>query len=211
MPKIYIINHADKLNQSAANSILKFLEEPEENIIAILVTNNVYSLLDTIISRCQFIKLVDGNINIKSDNCRQKIAKYLFNNEIEFESFNQNEDENSIIEVTLSFVKSIETEGTDTILKETSLCSKFIKDKAMFNNFLNIMVLFYKDCLEYMIKGKIVFFDQNGELVQLILQKNNITKILKKIEILTKIQERIKYNCNLNLVLDKLIILLGGI
>jgi len=209
--KIYIINHADKLNPSAANSILKFLEEPEENIIAILVTNNVYSLLDTIISRCQLIKLVDGNINIKSDNYRQKIAKYLFNNEIEFESFNQNEDENSIIEETLSFVKSVETEGIDTILKETSLCSKFIKDKAMFNNLLNIMILFYKDCLEYMIKGKIVFFDQNVELVQAILQKNNITKILKKIEMLTKIQERIKYNCNLNLVLDKLIILLGGI
>lgn len=55
--KIYIIKNAEKLNISAANSILKFLEEPEENIIAILVANNRYKVIDTILSRCQIISL----------------------------------------------------------------------------------------------------------------------------------------------------------
>ena len=55
--KIYIINHAELLNVQASNSILKFLEEPEENIIAILVTKNIYQLLTTIVSRCQIISL----------------------------------------------------------------------------------------------------------------------------------------------------------
>ena len=53
--KVYIINNAEKLNVQTSNSLLKFLEEPEENIIAILITDNIYQLLDTIISRCQII------------------------------------------------------------------------------------------------------------------------------------------------------------
>ena len=38
---IYIIKNAERLNSSSANSILKFLEEPEDNIIAILLTDNL--------------------------------------------------------------------------------------------------------------------------------------------------------------------------
>ena len=43
--KVYIINGAEKLNNSSANSILKFLEEPEEGIIAILITSDINKLL----------------------------------------------------------------------------------------------------------------------------------------------------------------------
>lgn len=55
--RIYIIKEADKLNQSSANTILKFLEEPEDDIVAILVTNNRYSVIETILSRCQILSL----------------------------------------------------------------------------------------------------------------------------------------------------------
>ena len=43
--KVYIINGAEKLNQAASSALLKFLEEPEPNIIAILVTNNINQVL----------------------------------------------------------------------------------------------------------------------------------------------------------------------
>ena len=55
--QIYVINDASKLNQSSANTILKFLEEPPENIIAILVVSNKYNVIDTIVSRCQCLSL----------------------------------------------------------------------------------------------------------------------------------------------------------
>ena len=53
--QIYIIYDAEKLNSSSANTILKFLEEPEDDIIAVLVTDNRYKVLDTILSRCQIL------------------------------------------------------------------------------------------------------------------------------------------------------------
>ena len=61
--RIYIINEAEKLNQSSSNSLLKFLEEPEEGILAILITNNINQMLDTIISRCQILKLKNISID----------------------------------------------------------------------------------------------------------------------------------------------------
>ena len=55
--RIYILKEADKLNEFAANAILKFLEEPSDNIIAILVTVNRYKLPETILSRCQVLNI----------------------------------------------------------------------------------------------------------------------------------------------------------
>ena len=56
--KIYWIKDIEKMTDQAANSLLKFLEEPEEDIIAILSCKNTSAILPTIISRCQQIKLV---------------------------------------------------------------------------------------------------------------------------------------------------------
>lgn len=59
--RIYVIKNAENLNKSAANTMLKFLEEPEPNIVAFLVTENVTKVLDTIVSRCQYIVLDSNN------------------------------------------------------------------------------------------------------------------------------------------------------
>ena len=57
--KIYIIKECEKFNSHSANTILKFLEEPNDDIIGILLTNNRYKVIDTIISRCQVITFID--------------------------------------------------------------------------------------------------------------------------------------------------------
>ncbi len=61
--RIYIIKHVEKMNLSSANTMLKFLEEPEEDIIAFLVTENRYSVIETILSRCQIVTLKDSDIS----------------------------------------------------------------------------------------------------------------------------------------------------
>ena len=50
---IYIINLVENMNKQAVNSLLKFLEEPENQIYAILTTENEMKVLPTIISRTQ--------------------------------------------------------------------------------------------------------------------------------------------------------------
>lgn len=51
--KVYIIDEAHMLSNSAFNALLKTLEEPPAYVIFILATTEVYSIPITILSRCQ--------------------------------------------------------------------------------------------------------------------------------------------------------------
>ena len=53
--RIYIMDHAENATPDALNSLLKFLEEPQPGIIAILISDHPELLLPTIVSRCQCI------------------------------------------------------------------------------------------------------------------------------------------------------------
>ncbi|ARJ51028.1 DNA polymerase III subunit delta' C-terminal domain-containing protein [Staphylococcus lutrae] len=53
--KVYIIQDFEKLTIQGENSILKFLEEPPSNTIAIIMSTKPEQILDTIHSRCQHV------------------------------------------------------------------------------------------------------------------------------------------------------------
>jgi DNA polymerase III subunit delta' len=49
--RVFLIDHIDRANEQAANSLLKTLEEPPEHLILLLAAENPYDLLPTIRSR----------------------------------------------------------------------------------------------------------------------------------------------------------------
>ncbi|BBH23369.1 DNA polymerase III subunit delta' [Paenibacillus baekrokdamisoli] len=53
--KIYIIKRSEAMTLQAANSLLKFLEEPQSQVVAILLTENGQAVLPTIRSRTQWV------------------------------------------------------------------------------------------------------------------------------------------------------------
>lgn len=53
--KVYIIKDSENLSIESSNALLKSIEEAKDYIILIFTTNNAYSLLKTIRSRCQTI------------------------------------------------------------------------------------------------------------------------------------------------------------
>ena len=76
--KIYIIKECDKFNNYSANTILKFLEEPNDDIIGILLTTNRYKVIDTILSRCQIISFID-DFKFEFNNDFIDLIYFLFN------------------------------------------------------------------------------------------------------------------------------------
>lgn len=56
--KLYTIYNVEKASSAALNALLKFLEEPESDTVAILTCHNKDLILPTIASRCQIITLV---------------------------------------------------------------------------------------------------------------------------------------------------------
>ena len=55
--QIGVIFYADQMNNNAANSLLKTLEEPRKNTLIILLAHNIDRLPMTILSRCQTIHI----------------------------------------------------------------------------------------------------------------------------------------------------------
>jgi len=70
--KVMIIWLAEYMHPSAANAILKLLEEPPERTVFLLVTNDHERIIGTIISRVQLLKIRPFNKN--------EIADYLISN-----------------------------------------------------------------------------------------------------------------------------------
>lgn len=53
--KIFILNDADAMTLKAANSLLKFIEEPAPDTLGIFITSAPERMLPTIVSRCQMV------------------------------------------------------------------------------------------------------------------------------------------------------------
>lgn len=87
--KIYIIKEVEKLNGYSANTILKFLEEPEDNIIAFLLTDNRFHVIDTILSRCQILSLKESSYDYSFDDDKIDFLNYILNPEDFFINYNE--------------------------------------------------------------------------------------------------------------------------
>ncbi len=72
--KILIIEDMDKMTTSAANSLLKFIEEPEGEITILLLTTEIQQLLPTIVSRCQIIHFPVRNVH---DRIEEIVAREI--------------------------------------------------------------------------------------------------------------------------------------
>lgn len=207
--KIYIINEAEKLNIKTSNSILKFIEEPEEGIIAILITNNVNNLLSTIVSRCQIISLRNNNIK-ENFNTEEKIFDILILDDKEKQHLLEtNEDKNRINRV-IDFIKYYESNKTDTIIYTNKLFHQYFTTREELKIALDIILLFYKDVLNMKIDKKILIFNDYENDIKTIGEKNELETILNKINIISNIKEKTKFNANATLLMDKLIIELEG-
>ena len=81
--KIVIVDSADYLNISSANSMLKILEEPKENTYIFLISNQISLLLPTIRSRCLKIKFNTHNLTNFTNIIKNNIDG-ISNEEINF-------------------------------------------------------------------------------------------------------------------------------
>lgn len=185
--KIYIIKDCEKMRPEAANSMLKFLEEPEDDIIAILMTNNINNVLSTIVSRCKMIKFSSSNNLKKIDDKLEQLA--------------------------IDFVYGVETKGNDMILSVKDIWFSVVTSKERDNMILvfDKMIDIYYDIMNILLKRdniKCVLWKDKIEEISLY---NSLDSILKKINILLEYKDSIKFNVNSNLLMDSLIISIGGV
>ena len=79
--KVYILYKASTMNEQAQNAFLKSLEEPNSSTFYILLVNNVHSLLPTVLSRSQILKITplnnDASLKLIPDNIPANIKQQI--------------------------------------------------------------------------------------------------------------------------------------
>ena len=205
--KVYIINGVENLNISASNSILKFLEEPEEGIVAILITDNIYKVLGTIVSRCQVINL--NNVQVKSDDMLLNVGNQLYNDSDKINEFvNDSESINKIGHV-IDFIEYLYSNKLDTLVYINKYWNDFFKGKDDYLFAFNIMIMFYSDVINYKMGNDIILSEFKSNIEKFSeLDYNIINNILN---LIMEVREDLYSNVNLNLLMDKFIIKMEAI
>lgn len=206
--KIYIIEHAELMNEESTNSLLKFLEEPSESIIAILVTTNMYQIYDTIRSRCQILKMID-NVDT-SETTLDRISNYLYEDDELKQTFLDNNPTDKI-ELIINYVDFLEKNGLSSIIFKNKIISNMFNDFFDVNYFFKFIIIFYKDVLNYILIGKVDYFNDYIDTICNISKINNKESISSKLNIIIDLSNKLRYNVNVNLILDKLVISLAEV
>jgi len=75
--QVFIIDNANKMNENAANALLKSLEEPLQDTLYLLVSETKNNILPTIISRVQTLKMKEENRLVDEAEKNNLHLKYL--------------------------------------------------------------------------------------------------------------------------------------
>lgn len=203
-PRIYIINDAEDMNSTCANKLLKFIEEPYEDIYAILLTTNKDAILQTIRSRCQIINLLPPNrlelkdelINLGIDNEKALILSNIYSSIPAC----QKALDSDIFTKSLSYTRTI-LEMISKGFPNTTIYMKkdidYFSDKENIDVFLKIMLIYF---LEAKKKSNLIFIN-DLELFNKI--KINLTPI---IDLIIKSQFNLRYNIDRALLLINLFV-----
>ena len=207
--KIYIINQLEKATASAANSLLKFLEEPYDDVIGILTTQNQSQILETIISRSQVLR-------IKSYS-KDYLGAELLNSGINQEDVNilvsKYSDINQILEVMNNTdyptIKALVIETFTTLVNQPESLNFFainqinpkIADKKSVVLFLDLLETLITDVVKLKIGESIVFSNQIDILNQALNKRLNYQKLN---ELIMLAQGSVGFNLNVGLLLDNL-------
>ena len=174
-----------QINDYASNSLLKFLEEPQGNIYAFLITNNIDKVLPTIKSRCQII--------------------YVDNVEENFLDLYSKDD----IMCTLNLIDLIEKKKYFCFPYIYDIINKK-EEKEKLVKIVTIMEYFYYDMFIYKSLGKVNCFKNYISKVEEITFLNDNKEVVRKLMVINKALSMLQYNLNINLFIDKLIINLVG-
>lgn len=151
--KILIVEDMEKMTTNAANSLLKFIEEPEGEITIMLLTTEVQQLLPTIVSRAQIIHFPIRDIKIRIEDIQEKgiprevatIIAYLTQDTDQAIAIYESEEFASIVEVVWKwFVLLHKNSDQAFIFIQTDLL-EYAKHREQASLILELLILLYRD------------------------------------------------------------------
>ncbi len=215
--KIYIIPDAQLMNPQAQNALLKTIEEPPEYGIIILLTTNLDKLLPTVRSRC---------IELATKPVRERDMLEYLKNEMKLSEekayfcldFAQgnlgkaiklagNEEYASIVESVVDVLKKIHDLDVDDLMNAVSQIEKF---KLSINDYLDLMMMWYRDILMLKVTGNLDKLLFKSEYTTLKKQAGILSYrgIEDKIDAIQRAEKRLLVNANFDVTMELLLLTL---
>jgi DNA polymerase-3 subunit delta' len=195
---VYIIAGAEDLNSASANTILKFLEEPSDCIVAILLTDNLQKVLSTVKSRCQIIVF-------KNDKKSEDVIFENYKNIYTEDEYNE-ETFNYLTANILEIIKKIDIKKIKTYIYYKNEISDIYKDKRDYIFLFDFILYFYYDMLNFKLHRDLVYMNKYTDYIEALDLENTFESITKKLQIIENTKNNLETNMNLKLLMDDFII-----
>lgn len=214
--KVYIIVHADHMTDSAANSLLKFLEEPNGHSIAILLTEQPSNILSTIRSRCQsltFLPLSQEKFVqqlVDQDGMEEQTARVLSaitHNAGEAIAMDEEGWFSEAMKLTKQMAKLwFEQPMSSFIMIQESWISHF-SEKPQQKVAFELLSIWLKDLLYLHVgKNEDIHFIKSREKIHEQALKTNPVALAECLSILSDTRKRMASNVSFQLCLEKSVI-----
>lgn len=183
--RLIVIESAERMNISAANSLLKILEEPAQHILFLLVAQQLSTVLPTVLSRCQILHFASYD-DLSTTNLLQLGEHY------------PQESEQSMIIKQSEYI----LDGLIAVIKEKTHPCVVVSQWSQFE--LNTLLWFL-----YLVYSQVQIMQINGatDTGPAIQQLKSLATLLSPILIFAQIdrintlKRKLSHNINVNLTL----------
>lgn len=203
--KVYILDGIENATSEALNSLLKFLEEPESDTIAILISEHSDRILETIVSRCQNIPFYKNNtvelekeLQSEMDSCEAHILSHTcVNKEQAFNRFESDEFQHAYY-LFVNFLEEYDQHPAyaKVFLQNEGFNKSKRDDRAVFSSFLDMIILLCRDSYLYDKQEIESIWGKSGEIM-LKLEMDKLHKVS------AEIKDKIVRSVNIPLLVDQ--------
>jgi DNA polymerase-3 subunit delta' len=208
--RAFIIDDADKMNEQAANALLKILEEPSVSNLLILVTARPYAMPQTIISRCQHMRFNPLRSETVAkflaeqtgmDNQKALLLASLSGGSIGNAMELNKED---IVSYRSELLKLLSVTHRDDPFSLINFASFLGQGKKEIKQGLNILSAFFRDALVFkeVKKNEMLINQDNSAFISAFAARLSGEQILQNIAQVEKAGEIMEQNVNKSLTLE---------
>ncbi|MEH7014147.1 DNA polymerase III subunit delta' [Neobacillus niacini] len=213
--KVYMINDADKMSVSAANSLLKFLEEPNSQTTAFLLTEQPQQLLPTILSRCQILSFKPlspiAMVNQLTENgvnpMKAPLLAQLTNSLDEAYELNVDDWFAQAQKIVLKLYEVLKKNPLEAMVTLQGDWFSHFKEKEQINRGLDLLLLIFKDLLYIQLdkQEQIVFKTESDRLRQYALETSG-RRLSDQMSAILEAKRKLAANMNPQLMMEELVL-----
>ena len=214
--RIIIFNRADSLSQEASNALLKFLEEPPDYVILVLLTLNKSRLPDTLISRCQLLELrpVSNQIIVDEISSRFHLDSESANEIANISggrigwAFRAAEDEGMLAKFyeRLDAIQDIVGHGTERRFAYVSSLTSSVGREAIFEE-LSLWKTWFRNII--LVKEgmrKFITYPSRTKMLETLSRSLTGVQVALAIRAIRKAEQNLDHNANSRLALEMLML-----